>query len=649
MFPIRINYVRTLRMASGRMEGHKDISEMSFEEFFSEKDRMPVQASRPEPRRQRQAQPKGDALTGFGNVSPKINYKDGRFLLYIPRYGSDENARFEVAVDCPSGVVPLGRLDSSPRAGGRLSRSTTVDITSAGVSPLEPFTLVIDGVDAFRHKPRNILYFNNIGLPVGRPVGEVYAVHAKGTSLRTVKAEVMETSEVAGVLVTKAEVSVAGGIWLDDRKRDRQAQGVKADEPSEEVAAPEQEAEVQEAPRPKPKSRKKAKGSLKVPAGVQEAEASVDGVRLQIHRRFPPFTVSVENCELSECTVSLRDPSGNEVAGGNAPVSANMTFETESDGLLEIVLSKDAQVLASERFVYIPDFECSRPGKGDVPPDPNFTFEAFGERVDASIYDGPYTVSRNGCDITIHWNIPAVTYDIGGGPVRFEPAEVDVGDLGDTLVVTVVGAKKKALFFGGDKGKKRDITPDWTDDTYRISLDQIKEEIYSSNSPEFTLYMTVNSFPMRRFMTIRNPPRMSASFADGAVVAEISKSGDYVCRLYRMDKTVEEVPLQPGPNSVPVAQDVVEAEVAEVHGGKDRASMLVSVRPLPFLWKDEGGEYWLYVNRNKRIPLPGELVSAGKPDAARIRAWHDQILRMNPELRDVTTQMMQRAFDDMGW
>ena len=618
------------------MEGHKDISEMSFEEFFSEKD-------------QRQAQPKGDAPVGFGNVSPKINYKDGRFLLYIPRYGSDENARFEVAVDCSAGVVPLGRLESSPRAGGRLSRSTTVDITSAGISPLEPFTLVIDGVDAFRHKPRNVLYFNNIGLPVGRPVGEVYAVHAKGTSLRTVKAEVMETSEVVGVMVTKAEVSVAGGIWLDDRKRDRQASEAKADvtETPEEVTQP--KAEKTEAPKPKPKSRKKAKGSLKVPAGVQEAEASVDGVRLQIHRRFPPFTVSVENCELSECTVTLRDAAGNEVAGGTAPVSAPMTFDTDTDGVLEIVLSKGEQTLASERFVYIPDFECSRPGKGDIPPEPSFTFTAFGETVGADIYDGPYTVSRNGSDITIVWNIPAVTYDIGGGPVRFEPFDVDVGELGDTLVVTVAGARKKALFFGGDKGKKREVTPDWNDDTYRVPLNGIKEEVYSTTAPEFTMYITVNSFPMRRFMTIRNPPRMKASFADGNVVAEVAQGGEYVCRLYRMDKTVEEVPLQAGESSVPVSADVVEAEVAEVYDGRDRASVLVSVRPLPFLWRDETGEYWLYVNRSKRIPLPGDLVSSGKPDAARIRAWHDQIIRMNPELRDVTTQMMQRAFDEMGW
>ena len=150
-------------------------------------------------------------------------------------------------------------------------------------------------------------------------------------------------------------------------------------------------------------------------------------------------------------------------------------------------------------------------------------------------------------------------------------------------------------------------------------------------------------------MTVRNPPRMSASFADGTVVATVSQTGDFVCRLFRMDKTVEEVPLSAGENSVPVSPDVVEAEVVEIHGGRDRSSVAVQVRPLPFLWRDEAGEYWLYVNRSKRIPLPGDLVASGKPDASRIKAWHDQITRMNPELRDVTTQMMQRAFDDMRW
>ena len=635
------------------MEGHKDISEMSFEEFFSEKDRVPVQPAVSESRRQRPDRQRGEVQVGFGNASPKINYKDGRFMLYVPRYTAGENSRFEVSVDCAQGVVPLGRLDSVPRAGGRATRAVTIDITVSGISPLEQFTLVIDGVDAYRYKPRGILYFNNIGLPVGKPMGDTYVVYPKGSSIRTVKAEVLETREVGDAVVLRAEVSVAGGVWLDDRRqgRSQDALPVADDAPAEEPVV-EQVQETNQEPKEekKPRARKKkAKGALKVPAGLQDAEAVVDGEHLQIHKRFPPFTASVENCELSECIVELLDHAGARVAGGEAPVSGNMTFDTDKDGVLEISLSKDGQVLASERFVLIPDFECSRPGKGDIPTEPGFTYTAFGTSAEADVYDGPTEFQRDGATIRVVWNMPAVTYDIGSGPVRFSPTDVDVGDLGDTLVITVTGARKKALFFGGEKGKKREITPDWTDDTYRVPLNSIKEEIYSSTSAEFTIFITVNSFPMRRFMTIRNPPRMHASFADGNVEVTVSQNGEYVCRLFRMDKTVEEVALQGGENSVPVAPDVVEAEVVEVHDGRDRATILVQVRPLPFLWRDETGDYWLYVNRSKRIPLPGDMVSSGRPDAARIRAWHDQITRMNPELRDVTAPMMQRAFDDMSW
>ena len=135
------------------MEGHKDISDMSFEEFFSEKDRSPVQQ---EPRVRREAprrgggDGKGDVQMGFGAVIPKINYRDRSFVLYVPRYGSDANARFEVAIDCAQGVVPMGRLDSAPRGSGRLSRAATLDLTAEGISPLEQFTIIIDGQEVYR-------------------------------------------------------------------------------------------------------------------------------------------------------------------------------------------------------------------------------------------------------------------------------------------------------------------------------------------------------------------------------------------------------------------------------------------------------------------------------------------------------------------
>lgn len=634
------------------MEGRKDISEMSFEEFFSEKDRapMPQRQERKEPiRRGGRGDGRGDVQMGFGAVIPKINYRDGDFVLYMPRYGSDANARFEVAIDCSSGVVPMGRLESAPRGTGRLSRATSLDLTGAGISPLEQFTIIIDGKEVYRMRNRGILFFNNIGLPMGKPTGETYIVYPRGGSLRLVKTEVTETFDIGDVSVAKAEVSTAGGIWLDDRRHPARAE--PQDHGSAEVPeAPERQEPVE--PKPKAKARrKKASGEVRLPVALQEVDAIVAGESLPVFSSFPAFRVSVENRGLEECEVSLEDASGGRIAGGTHPDDAPMRFEIDTDGVLSVALTCDGQRLASASFVYAPDLEFDRPGKGDLTEDTSFRYRVFGESGTRDAYDGPSVFSRNGSDICIVWNVPAVTYDLGDGPVRYVAGtvpEVDVDSLGDSLTVTVTGARKKTLFLGSDKGKKRDITPDWTGDTFRIPLDGIKEEIYASDAPSYTLFITVNSFPIRRFMTIRNPVRIAARFEDGNVIADVASTGEFVCRIHRMDKSTDTVVLSPGTNNVPVPPDAVEAEVAEVHNGTDRTVIPVRVRSLPFLWRDETGDIWLYVSKGKRIPLPGDL-SAAKPDPAKVRQWHDQIVRMNPELRDVSAQMMQKAFDDMKW
>jgi hypothetical protein len=72
----------------------------------------------------------------------------------------------------------------------------------------------------------------------------------------------------------------------------------------------------------------------------------------------------------------------------------------------------------------------------------------------------------------------------------------------------------------------------------------------------------------------------------------------------------------------------------------------VPVRQLPFLHRDSMGDKWMYVSRSKRIPLPSELFKDDQPDIPAIRAWHDRIVRMNPELKGVTFEMIQKAFKE---
>ena len=150
-------------------------------------------------------------------------------------------------------------------------------------------------------------------------------------------------------------------------------------------------------------------------------------------------------------------------------------------------------------------------------------------------------------------------------------------------------------------------------------------------------------------MTIRNPVRVKAKYEDGNVVAEIDPSvKECVCRLYKIDKSVEEFPMSTENCTVPVTQDTIEAEVVEMYNGQPRTSITVTVRQLPFLLRDQMGDKWMYVSKSKRIPLPGELFKDDKPDMNAIKAWHDRIVRMNPELKGVTFEMIKKAFTDFS-
>ena len=627
------------------MEAHKDISEMSFEEFFSEPRTRAEKvkgekAVPPKNARQDDVQAVGKRA-GFSAAGPKVNYTAGRFQLYVPRYSGFENDQFNVAIDCAQGVIPMGRIDAVRQKGGRTSRPTTLDLTSVGVSPLEGFKLTIDGEVVFENKPRQIMFFNNIGLPMGRPVGETYAVHGPDVNLRLVKAEVMDEAVRDGLNVTHVDVSVAGGIWVDD--------SVVTEEVRETVeeAIP---VPKEEKPKKAPVKRVRVKASMSISPGVRDAEVMCDGETMQINDSGISVNLSVEGCDASECTLSVTGVNGSI---HESPASTTMEIDTgDSFGPVTVSLSRNGKSLAECRCFLIPAFEYSFEGKGDITDDPTVTFTMYGESFSRNMYDedsyGPF--EHDGIVFFIRWYIPAVTYDIGEGPIRYSPVDLDILQIkGDRMRVVVKGARKKSLFFGGEKGKKRDVTPDWEEDYYDVDLEPIREEVYSHPSSVYCFYITVNSFPNRKFMTIRNPVRVRASFSNGNVVAEIDPSiPDCVCRLYGFDDAVSDVVLGPGVNEVPVGPDIIEAEVLEMDGGKVRMAVPVSVRPIPFLKKDSRDDIWLYVSRSKRIPLPGGLIRDGRPDLAAVKAWHERIVRMNPELRSVSYQMMQKAFQDYG-
>ena len=629
------------------MGDRKDIADMSFEEFFSEsKTKAEREANRKAAAAAEKPHQEQPAVRGFVGATPKINFNNGKFLLYIPRYRGLENDHFELAVECGESIVPMGRLESVKQGKSRVTRPDTLDLTPADVTPMDDFTLTIDGNVAFTNKARPISFYNSVGTQVSRPMGEVTAVTRAGAELKLFKAEIIDSSEKNGLSVFKLNVLVSGTAKVAE------GQSHPADKGTEEVPAEEprpEPAPAEEGPKKKPAKKPSAKGNIVMSQPSQDADVVYKSERLPLYVSRPVISVTVTGCEPSDCTVRVTGRSG-EIQ--SKPAAPQMYADTgDYLGPVTVTLENSAKKLAESRYFIIPGLKCEYSGKGDITDDTVVKYKFLGQEGSRDVSDDdPYGFEYDGMKFQIVWCVPVVTYDIGSGPQPFGAVDVDILDLKDKMTVTVRGARKKAVFYSGGKGKKRDITPDWTDDTYEIDLAPIREEMFSAAASVSTLFITVNSFPNRKFMTIRNPVRVSARYEDGSLIADIDPSvKGCICRFYKIDKSTEEIPLNSESNIVPVSQDIIEAEVIELFDGQPRTAVSVPIRSLPFILVDQKrGDRWMYVSRSKRIPLPDDLFKDGRPDLSAIRPWHDRIVRMNPELKGVTFDMIQKAFADFS-
>ena len=622
------------------MDARKDITDMSFEEFFSEqKVKKEKESARVEAAKAKKEASMGDHQPGFQGSGPKLNFIDGRVMIYIPRYTASENSRFEVAVEVGEEIVTLGRLDSVKQRSNRVSRPDTKDITGAGVKPFGGFAITIDGEKVFEQKPCDMLYFNNMGSSMRKPFGEIYAICEPGSRLKVSRTDIIDQTERNGLMVIHATVNATGGIWVDDSNQ-------PAEEEAEPEAVPEKEAEP--APKSKPakkKPAKKAKGEISFPAGLQDADIMFDGEVLALYDSMPVPAVTVEGADPSECEIRV-ERAGVAVI---APVAATERINSKSDDLwgpIDVSLVKAGKALASKRVFVIPGFSCEYSGKGDLTEDTGITFSVFGQDGQCDAFDGARQFEHEGFAFAVKWAVPAVTYDIGSGPVRVGDGEINASDIkGGRMVIDAKGARKKAIFFGGETGKKRELASNWEGDSVELDMADVIDEIYSNPSARYCLYITVNSFPNRRFLVVRNPERITVSFADGVIGIDADASvSECVCRLHAIDKTQTDVPVQPGHTDIPVPENIIEAEVVETNDGRVRVAIPVAVRQLPFVLKDETCSVWLYVSKSKRLPLPDNLFVDGKPDEKAIRAWYDRIVRMNPEMKSMPFPTVVAAF-----
>lgn len=601
----------------------KDISEMSFDEFFFGK-----KPKREEPPRRAEGspdKPQDPDIDGSRFVSgrPRLNVKGSSVLLYVPKYEGGRGARYDVSVEQDGRTVHLGRLKSSPLNSDVASIPTDFDILEAGIDPLKRSVLIIDGVRVYEFFDRTHMMFNADGIPISRADDQTYVLHRKGTYLWLNDAKVSTTREVGDLLIDGVEVARGGYVRVRDRPQ------------------PGSEPEKKDAKKAPAQKKEKASASISLPAPEAVASVVVGDRALPLYSSAPKVSVDIKGVEPDACIVKVEAPGRSDDVPG---VSFGPKALEGASGEVKVSVVHDGKALASERFFVIPGFRCSYNGKGDFPSGTEIEFDLGSGPFKRGIDDlsDPYPFGDG--EVTLALNIPVGTVDLGSGPVPIGDAEISADELPDSIIVTVRGASKKSVFLGGT-GKKVNLTPGWEDETVRIDTKPIEDAVYSSPTRDAELYITVNSSPVRRFLRIRNDPGMAVSFSDGAVHASITGSAEYVCVIYDIDRTSREVPLQKGENAIPVGAGAISADVIERRNGKVLATETVPVKRIPFLLRDDMGDVWFYVSREKRIPLPDGLLEQ-KGNAAEIRKWHSQIVRMNPELKSVSPEMTVKAFKE---
>ena len=614
-----------MRSVSESMAG-KDISDMSFDEFFLGK------KSSPKRERTKPAEIQdvaGDASdidgSGFARGRPKINVRGTSVLLFVPRYDGGKGARYVASVEQDGRIVELGRLKVSPLDGGLSSLPTEFDLLGAGVSPLDAFVLSIDGKKVYEVFAHGSMMFDADGMPISRAADDTVVLYPKGKHLWLGDAKVAASTDVGDLTIATVEVAKGGYIRVRDRPQ------------------PVEKKTEEERPKEAPKKQKlKPVARIELPPADTVASVRDGKSLLPLYPSVPKVSFSLKDAEESECVIWLN--------GAEVPMEGFDPSSIPTSGRTDLSVVREGRKLDSASFYVIPGFSCSYQAKGDIQDSEYIEVSAEGMDVRRNIFrelDEPFEIG--GEEVRLSWNIPVVTYDLGSGEVPFGESEVEVDSLGDSIVVTVRNASKKALFLGNTAtGKKSNITPEWEDDTIRLDASIIEEAVFESSTRSASLFITVNSCPVRRFLTFVNPADTEISHSAGEIRVNVRGSGEHVCRIFNLDKTVETVALVQGDNRVPVPMKAISAEVAEIRNGKEISVETVAIRDLPFLLRDEMGDVWLYVSKEKRIPLPDGLMSNGKGNPTEIRKWHSQIVRMNPELRTVSPEKLIKAFADFS-
>lgn len=602
----------------------KDISEMSFEEFFGKRERpkerrdppKPVAPVKKEPRQERP-----DGPIGFRHGKPRLNLKGSAITLYVPKYSGRKGSRYEAVLEQNGNKMALGNLKKSPLESEESTLPADIDILAVGADPLGQFFLYIDGEKAFEGYARDMLMFSAEGFQISRAEDTTIVLYRNGKHLWVENASISSEYEVAGYNVAIVEVGEGGYVRARDKAQ-------KREEPKAAVKIV------------------KAKPSAKIvlPDPLSYVSAISKGKTVPTYDSAPVISIDLKDVDREKCAIRI------ESMGRSDEVQAvgytgKILEESIGDTTIDVV--NDGKSLAKARIFIIPGFRSSCEGGGGIPKDPKLTVVISGKEYTRDIYtediSGPYAFE--GSKIKLDWKIPVIMVDMGGGMKPIDDAVIDVDSLPKSISISVKGASKKAVFLGG-RGKKQPLSQDWNDETLVLDTGKMKEALFESPDREASLWITVNSCPVRQFVRVISEGGTEASYTYGEMRYTTKGPGEHVCRIYKIDKSVEERVLEPGTGRMQLPEEAVAAEVVEIRDGKEVNVIPLEVRPIPFVHKDAMGDIWLYTGKSKRIPVPDGLIVDGAPVLAEVRKWHSQIVRMNPELKGTTPERFVSAFKD---
>ena len=283
---------------------------------------------------------------GFTDGYPSIRYRDGRFSLYIPRYLGRPNDPYETVIACGKRRIPAPPLKTS--SDSHSSRPISVDLTSMDVSPLEEFSLLIDGEMVFINRATDRMIFDSEGNQQISVVGKGYVVVPRNARTTALGAGTVSSRIIGGAMVMDMDFS-DGGVLEVGRYigRNDYAKAIRVEEPglpidsSADVSIRFTDEPIDIVAYP---SKDSPLGQAYIAQGIQIPPLPFFG-------RIPGVEVAASGCSMSDCTIRVENMDGRILFGPVQVTTGRIELDTAwFNGLAQAVVSVNGEAVKFLRY-----------------------------------------------------------------------------------------------------------------------------------------------------------------------------------------------------------------------------------------------------------------------------------------------------------